>query len=281
MNPTSATHDHSPSQAVSDELKKLGLAPQRLGQAQALCQVFLARLGSGDSAMHTPTQWAVIIASLLDFMQHRAGAQPLVRVLNPKEAHGGRSLLQIVTDDMPFLVDTVSMVVGRQLRIHTVIHPVVRVARDNAGALTGLTTGTDADVAGALESIMHFEIDRVSDADQAALKDAVEAALEDVREAVQDWAAMRDKALAIADDLPQRKLPLEVTAVAEASEFLRWLSADNFTFLGYREYAVAQTDGERVLSAVPSSGLGILRNSARTMVPRSLQSLVATDLPQS
>ena len=281
MNPTSAANDLSPSSVVFDELKKIGLSPQRLSEAQVFCAAFFARIASSDTGLHTLAQWAVVISSLLDFMQQRQGAQALVRVLNPKEAHGGRSLLQIVTDDMPFLVDTVSMIVGQQLRIHAVIHPVVQVTRDGAGALSTLSASSEGEGGGALESIMHFEIDRVAESDQAALKSAVEAALDDVRAAVQDWRAMRDKALAIADDLPQRKLPLEAAAVAEASEFLRWLTADNFTFLGYREYEVAQADGERVLRAVASSGLGILRNSARTMAPRSLQSLAATDLPQS
>ncbi len=280
MNPISATLDPSPSSAVSEELRKLGLPPQRLSEAQALCQAFFARVASGDRALHTPAQWAVIIASVLDFMQQRPGGQTLVRVLNPKDAHGGRSLLQIVTDDMPFLVDTVSMIVGRHLRIHAVIHPVVHVSRDGSGSLDSLSDG-NADGAGALESIMHLEIDRVGEGEQGTLSGAVEAALQDVREAVQDWSAMRDKALQIADDMPQRQLPLEPAAVAEASEFMRWLTADNFTFLGYREYEVVQGDDGRVLQAVASSGLGILRKGERAMAPRSLQSMAATDLPQS
>ena len=281
MNPTSATSDPSPSSAVLDELKKIGLSPQRMSEAQAFCHAFFGRMASNDAGLHTPAQWAVVVSSLLDFMRQRPSGQALVRVLNPKEAHGGRSLLQIVTDDMPFLVDTVSMVVAHQLRIHAVIHPVVHVVRTASGALSSLTADAEEGAAGQLESIMHFEVDRIADDQHAALQSAVQAALDDVRAAVKDWAAMRDKALAIAADLPQRKLPLDSAAVTEASEFLRWLVADNFTFLGYREYEVAQEDGERVLRAVGSSGLGILRNMDRTMAPRSLKTLAAVELPQS
>ncbi len=281
MNPTSATHVQPLSSAVADELKKLGLSPQRLAEAQAFGRVFFARVTGGDEALHTPAQWAVILSGMLEFMRQRAGGQALVRVLNPSEANGGRSLLQIVTDDMPFLVDTVSMVVADHLRIHAVIHPVLQVARDAGGALTALAAEGEGAATAALESIMHFEIDRVAEVEVDNLKAAVEAALENVRSAVRDWAAMRDKALAIADELPQRKLPLEGVAVSEASEFLRWLTKDNFTFLGFREYEVGQADGKRVLRAVASSGLGILHSNDRDMAPRSLQSLVATDLPQS
>ena len=281
MNPTSATNDLSPSSVVFDELKKLGLSPQRLSEGQVFCEAFFARIASAEMGLHTPAQWAVVVASLLDFMQQRTTGQALVRLLNPKEAHGGRSLLQIVTDDMPFLVDTVSMIVTQQLRIHAVIHPVVHVTRNASGALSTLASGTPEGAGGRLESVMHFEIDRVADAEQVALKAAVEAALDDVRAAVQDWSAMRDKALAVAAELPQRELPADASAITEASEFLRWLTADNFTFLGYREYEVEGTDGERVLRAVESSGLGILRNSARTMAPRSLKSLAAANPPQA
>ncbi len=281
MTLTSAANDLSLSSAVLDELKKLGLSPQRLGAASVFCQVFFARIASSDAGLHTPPQWAVLVSSLLDFMWQRQPRQTLVRVLNPKEAHGGRSLLQIVTDDMPFLVDTVSMVVAHQWRTHAVIHPVLQIERAASGELLRLIADPGDGAADQLESIMHFEIDRVADAEKASLAAAVLAALEDVRAAVTDWAAMRDKALAVAAELPQRSLLLDAAAVTEASEFMRWLAADNFTFLGYREYEVAQEDGERVLRAVGASGLGILRNTDRNMAPRSLKTLAATDLPQS
>ncbi len=281
MSSNSSVPGNSSSIAVFDELKKLGLSPQRLASAQAFCNAFFSRMSSSDGELHAPAQWAVIVASLLDFMQQRRPGQTLVRVLNPKEAHGGRSLLQIVTDDMPFLVDSTSMVLAHRQTVHAAIHPVLGVVRTTSGELTGMTERAEAGQGATLESIMHFEIDRVQDADRAALVEAVEAALDDVRAAVGDWEPMRGKASAIAQDLPQRQLPIGSAAVAEASEFLRWLTADNFTFLGYREYEVLEEGGEPMLRAVASSGLGILRNDARTMAPRSLQSLVATALPQS
>src|SRR3546814_17042896 len=57
----------------------------------------------------------------------------------------------------------------------------------------------------------------------------------------------------------------------EAGEFMRWIAADNFTFLGYREYEVTNADGDRVLRAIDGSGLGILRSNERSMAPRSLR----------
>src|SRR6185312_11934208 len=112
------------------------------------------------------------------------------------------------------------MVISARLQIHAVIHPVLAVRRDAAGKLQSFGGDT-----GTAESVMHFEIDRVADAaEQAQLIAQVEAAL-------------------------------DAASAREAGEFLRWIAADNFTFFGYREYEVADADGERVLRAVDGSGL--------------------------
>ncbi|MEO6798674.1 MAG: NAD-glutamate dehydrogenase domain-containing protein [Rhodanobacter sp.] len=277
MNAILAANDHSLPSIVLAELKKGGLSPQRLAQAQVFCAAFFARVGGNDIGLHTPMQWAALAGGLLEFMQKRPAGCAIVRVLNPADIHAGRSLLQIVTDDMPFLIDSVSMIVSSSLQIHAVIHPVVTVSRDADGVLQEM-----GGAAGNAESVMHFEIDRAADAtEQEQLKARIEEALEDVRAAVNDWKAMRDCALAIADDLPKRPMPLDDASVQEASDFMRWLADDNFTFLGYREYEVVSTDGDRVLRSVESSGLGILRKNDGALAPRSLSSLAASDLPQS
>jgi glutamate dehydrogenase len=277
MNATLAANDHSLPSIVLAELKKGGLSPQRLAQAEVFCTAFFARVGGADIHLHTPMQWAALVGGLLEFMQKRPAGRALVRVLNPADLHAGRSLLQIVTDDMPFLIDTVSMIVSTSLQIHAVIHPVVAVSRDADGVLQSM-----GDAAGSAESVMHFEIDRTADAaEQEQLKARVEEALEDARAAVNDWSAMRDSALAIAEDLPKRSMPLDEASVQEASDFMRWLADDNFTFLGYREYEVVDADGDRVLRSLEASGLGILRKTDRSLAPRSLRSLAASELPQS
>src|SRR5699024_538071 len=113
-----------------------------------------------------------------------------VRVFNPETARNGWdgrvTAIQIVTDDSPFLVDSVSMAVAeRKLDTHVIVHLVVPVARDKGGALTGFGDGNN-------ESVMHIEIDRISDVgDRAALQHDLEAILADVCAAVGDWQAMR------------------------------------------------------------------------------------------
>ncbi|MER5890695.1 NAD-glutamate dehydrogenase [Streptomyces sp. NPDC001941] len=192
-----------------------------------------------------------------------------VRVHTPTVEENGwtcsHSVVEVVTDDMPFLVDSVTNELSRQARgIHVVIHPQVVVRRDVTGKLIEvLPEGTPA-LADAhdtlVESWIHVETDRETDrADLKQITADLLRVLSDVREAVEDWEKMRDAALRIAEDLPGEPTAddLRETEVEEARELLRWLAADHFTFLGFREYELT---GDDSLTAVAGTGLGILRS---------------------
>ncbi|MEU5278990.1 NAD-glutamate dehydrogenase [Streptomyces asoensis] len=192
-----------------------------------------------------------------------------VRVHTPTVEENGwtcsHSVVEVVTDDMPFLVDSVTNELTRQGRgIHLVIHPQVVVRRDVAGKLIEVlgvppTTG-DLPHDVHVESWIHVETDRETDrADLKQITADLVRVLSDVREAVEDWEKMRDTALRVADELQEEPVPGDLARpdVDEARELLRWLAADHFTFLGYREY---QLRGDDSLAAVPGTGLGILRS---------------------
>ncbi|MBJ6638935.1 NAD-glutamate dehydrogenase [Streptomyces sp. DHE7-1] len=173
------------------------------------------------------------------------------------------TVVEVVTDDMPFLVDSVTNELTRQGRgIHVVIHPQFVVRRDVTGKLIEvLPTAPTGDLPhdAHIESWIHVEIDRETDrADLKQITADLLRVLSDVREAVEDWEKMRDAAGRIADGLESEPLPgdLPPAEAEEARELLRWLSADHFTFLGYREYELR---GDDCLAAVPGTGLGILR----------------------
>ncbi|MEV5612882.1 NAD-glutamate dehydrogenase [Streptomyces sp. NPDC052225] len=190
-----------------------------------------------------------------------------VKVHTPTVEENGwtcsHSVVEVVTDDMPFLVDSVTNELSRQGRgIHVVIHPQVVVRRDVTGKLLEvLPAGTEASGHDILtESWIHVEMDRETDrADLKQITSDLLRVLSDVRECVEDWEKMRDAALRIADELPSEPTAgdLPEQEVEEARELLRWLSADHFTFLGYREYNLTDDDS---LAAVPGTGLGILRS---------------------
>ncbi|MET0496458.1 MAG: NAD-glutamate dehydrogenase domain-containing protein, partial [Actinoplanes sp.] len=192
----------------------------------------------------------------------------------PAEPH---TVLQIVTDDMPFLVDSVTaLLVAHQLDVHLLVHPLIVVRRGPEGALAHVEADVEPDDAidgDLVESWIRVEIDPVRTAEaRDQLHGELCRVLTDVRDAVDDWPRMRQRAVVIADELAaargsESKLPVPDKDVTDSIELLKWLAHDHFTFLGYREY---QLTGD-VLTAVPGTGLGILRGEQST--PRKLSSM--------
>ncbi|MFI4968653.1 MAG: NAD-glutamate dehydrogenase domain-containing protein, partial [Lysobacterales bacterium] len=259
------------------------LSGARLRDAQTVTGLFLCRIPADELSLRAASDWAALAERELDFMRERGAGAAKARVVNPDQdgAQAGRTIVEVVTDDMPFLVDSVSMAIANAgLQIHLVIHPVFRVERDAKGVLQSL--GAVGSGPGGAESLMYFEVERIAaGAAMERLQRAIVDALDDVRASVADWQPMRERMLSLANDLAHQPLPIDADGVAEAQDFLRWVADENFTFLGYREYEVVKAGNDEVLQAVEGSGLGILRGSERSLSPRSLRSLVATGLPQS
>ena len=205
--------------------------------------LYYAHLAANDAKERTPDDLEGAARAHLRMAEERKAGEPLVRVYTPTFDQDGydstHTIVDIVTDDMPFLVDSVSMELTRHgLGIHLVVHPIIGVRRDEHGHLA------DLDEAGPREAFMHFEVDRETDAAVVAeLHADVLRVLADVRAAVDDWAAIRERASTIA-------LALSSSADAETAELLRWMVDDHFTFLGYRD------------TSRPGSELGVLRNDA-------------------
>ncbi len=250
----------------------------KLAEAQAFAGAFYQRMSGDEFAQHGADSWAELASDMLEFARARKGGKANVRLFNPTMKQDGwespHTVLQIVNDDMPFLVDSVTMALAEQgIGVHVLGHPLVPVSRDKAGKLAAVGKG-------APESFMHLEIDRQPQAAMAAVKVAIEKVLGDVRAIVADWEPMHAKMLEVADGLVERRMPVSDAGKREAQEFLRWAANDHFTFLGYREYKVVTQGKEEVLVADEDSGLGLLRGKDAGK-PRPLASLAAHYMPQS
>ena len=174
-----------------------------------------------------------------------------------------RGAVDIVTDDMPFLVDSITMELNRHgLDSFHIIHPQLLVRRDITGRLW--------EVVGSLrddrhahdeipESWTHIEIDTSSGVSLAELEKDLQRVLLDVRVAVEDYPKMTEAALRLT-----AKLETEgPRPPAETQALLRWLADNHFTFLGYREYDLVEGEQGMALVPVPGTGLGILRHDKK------------------
>ncbi|WP_330175554.1 NAD-glutamate dehydrogenase [Streptomyces sp. NBC_01498] len=239
----------------------------------AFLQRYYLHTAPDDLADRDPVDIYGAALSHYRLAENRPQGTANVRVHTPSVEENGwtctHTVVEVVTDDMPFLVDSVTNELTRQNRgIHAVVHPQILARRDVTGKLVEVLPGGRGDDAEQAhdtltESWIHVEIDRETDrSDLKQITSDLLRVLSDAREAVEDWEKMRGSALRIADELPDEPTAddLRVQEVDEARELLRWLADNHFTFLGYREYELT---GDDSLTAVPGTGLGILRSDPR------------------
>lgn len=200
--------------------------------------------------------------------QSRSGRKPVIRVYNPDPKKDGwqtdYTIIEIINDDMPFLVDSVTSVLNRHdLTVHLVIHPIFHTRRNKAGKLieTSFTKTPQKD--SSPESFMHFQVSQQSGDRLKKIETAIRGVLSDIQLAVKDWRAMRGQMTKIIGELETLTKGVNPDEVVEISEFLRWIHDNQYTFLGYREYRHQGSGKNARISVDKKSGLGILRDSDR------------------
>jgi glutamate dehydrogenase len=232
-----------------------------------------------DLMRYDPRQLADLAADAWTLLSVRKPGMPKIRLETPGLPGHERlrvdSVLEIVNDDMPFLVDSVlAELAERGIDVRFVVHPVLTVERDDTGRLTAFK-GTKA-AAGALrESVIYIHTERIDEeARRAEIVEAIEQVLADVRLCVRDWRAMTARVAEAITELKANPPPLPAAEIAEAIAFLEWLADNNFTFLGIRNYRF--TAAQDALEPVFDSGLGILRSRDMTVLRRWNEPLVIT-----
>lgn len=234
---------------------------------EELVHEYYRHVSPDDILGRTPQDIVGAVSSHFETARIRRQGTSVVRAFTPSLDRDGwaleHSVIEVVTDDMPFLVDSVTGALTMMDRpVHLVVHPQFAVVRDFTGALIeALDVESDELPADAIiESWMHVEIERETNpVELAQIEKDIQGVLRAVREAVEDWPKMSAAAQLAADDIDtHRPSTVDPREVEESIEFIWWLLRDNFTFLGYREYLLSES-GE-YLNAVPGTGLGIMRS---------------------
>src|SRR5437588_9367127 len=135
-------------------------------------RLYYAEVDPEELAARAPLDLKGAAAAHLAFGRKFSVGKAKIRAYNPVfEQHGWQSThtaIEIVNDDMPFLVDSVTMEVNRKgLTLHLLIHPVLRVARAAGGELLSIFQPNEPSK-GRLESFMHVDVDRQTDAAKLA-----------------------------------------------------------------------------------------------------------------
>ncbi len=241
------------------------LRPEDAQRAEGFVRLYYAGAAAGDVVAMDVLD---VYGSALDHYRLAAARRPgeaRVRVYNPDLERDGwqstHTVVLVVTDDMPFLVDSLTAAVNvRGLAIHLLVHPILTVERDAEGTLTGVSDTVD----GRHESFIRFEVDQLGDAAQLdALETSLAGVLADVRVAVDDWRAMLDALARARADVEPVRARLGDAETDELLAFLDWLKKDHFTLLGYGRYALERRADGLHLDRESERTLGIMKRLQR------------------
>ena len=249
------------------------------GAFKAFTKAYTRRIPDDEYPLLGAEELEAELADAFRFLAARGNDTAVTRVFTPSddEGHGYHApgtVVEIVTDDSPFLIDSIlGFLTRRGYSIARHFHPVIGTVRDPDGSLVDVVKSRGADHR---ESFQHYEIEETLDADASReLGDAIANILGSVRSAVAGFVPMQEAVETMigyarddADFFPEE-------TVDETVAFLEWLLDDNFVFLGYREYEIVDSDGQRALMITPASGLGLLSNHkiSRYADPVPLQDL--------
>lgn len=275
--------------AVENVIEKIiAYAKKQLPEDKAVLIIKFIRLYYMNSALEDiearsiPDLYGTVL-SHWELMQHRKPKEVKVRIFNPNYEESGwqstHTIIQIVTDDMPFLIDSIRMEINRLgLTTHLLIYiGGIKVCRDKKHQVDNiLSYHATHDVESTIEAPLYMEIDRQTDPKVLAeIQKNVKRVLKDVQAAVEDWQAMQDRVRESIDELDPEKMVQSADEVNEAKAFLKWMLEDHFTFLGFRDYEMVGEGKERALRLVPHSGLGVLRDYTHSKMLRQY-----SDLPE-
>lgn len=195
------------------------------------------------------------VLSCWRYFQDFDGHDFKVRVFNPDYEedgwHSDHTIVEAICEDKPFVVDSIRMeIINRGISVHGIHGSVVRLQRD--GRAIDISRKYDQ-----REAVIHFEVDRQADLSELAeLKTGICRVLELVGMAVADFEPMRTQ-LIKSETVLRENAPPDLD-VQEICALLSWLQNNNFTFLGYEEYRIANGTGDLELDR--SRGLGIAQS---------------------
>ncbi|MEU1984735.1 NAD-glutamate dehydrogenase domain-containing protein, partial [Nocardia sp. NPDC019395] len=238
---------------------------------RALEEGYFRHVGT-DEADCEITSVALTFRAHLELALNRQPGQGSVRVHHPDDGSGLGAAIQIVTDDMPMLVDSITALLSRMGgTVREVIHPVVTVERNADGRLVAARphvadrgrNGASAD----RESWIHLQLHPATGAELLGeIAAALPGVISDVRQVSSDTDAIHALLhdLAAGLDRAGEAVGTGETDIApsDCAGLLRWMAAGNFTVLGYARYR--NEPGESVPVLMADSALGVLHPGAGT-----------------
>ncbi|MEQ8667320.1 MAG: NAD-glutamate dehydrogenase [Rhodospirillales bacterium] len=243
-----------------------GQSKARKSQTSLFAEQYYRHVSPHDVVEREDADLAAIAVGHRALGDQRRPGEVKLDIFNPsKKSHGWtaeRTAIQIVNDDMPFLVDSVTAAIqSLELSVHVVFHPIIQMTRDSKGRCKQICEAGLGDPDVLRESFMHLEITHQPHEGHARIRKKLLQVLEDVRNAVNDWRPMRHRMWSLIEELESGGAAgSSAEQVAQTREFLSWIHDNHFTFLGFRDYKFTGSGKTLKASIEPRSGLGVLRD---------------------
>ncbi len=259
---------HSPLEPIYEELREELRRRRSGGDTDVVlnfARLFFAKAPPGFLEERSPRRLAELALSAFEFLGRSGPGRVDVEVENESPRTDAWSapvtVIRTNVSERPFIVDTIREYLHAQgLSIEVYIYPVLQVDRDGRGRVEAVSHPSEGD---SRESLVHCEVTRISDPSRLQhIRSELLRRLGDVVVATDDFQAMvgaLKETVAVLVEMGDF-VPDKIDEIREVQAFLRWLGDGAFVFLGYREYGVHEHGGERGISVVPGSGLGILRS---------------------
>lgn len=253
------------------------LSARQLALLRQFAPLYFARLSEDDARELADSDLAGMLLTQFALLDGYSGRAAAIRVFNPdveRDRYGsGRSVIEIVVRDRPFLVDTLVMALDEAgASMHRLLHTIVHIRRDAEGAVAAIEAAADSNEKQV--SVMYCELARLDEGSCAAVEQRLRAKISVLDTIAGDWQAMHDKLAEVQAALTDEALRHSAYPAAEVRAFLDWILDNHFTFLGFREYRIIENDlGNPEWHRVGGSGLGVLREKGVDKISASFAEL--------
>ena len=265
------TQNEGPASVILDNVCKLiqkKVHADNVSLVETFAKALYSNMSKEDLAKRNDSDLYGAALSLWNSLENNTSDKAVIRVFNPEVAKDGwqspHTIVEIIANDMPFLVDSVRMAMNRlNIVSHLLLHSPLKIKRDESSQISAVSNLKDEQESNSTKTVFFIEIDSQTDSEAIEiLTSELQSVLKDVSLAVADWLPIRDKLLSVTNDLSSRHFACSEAEVKEAAEFLEWLVKDNFTFMGYRRYNLNPVQGDYELKPVSGTSLGLMKNTS-------------------
>lgn len=224
---------------------------------QEFLDAFYSYIPIDNKEEHNINELSTIVANIFkDFLKKNEECKVKISAIRDSaQSQGPCNIVHLINDDMPFIVDSVHEILyKRKYRILHMINALMYVERDKAGHAISIKSSK---VAKPNESVIYIKIVPVkSEEALTRLSSEIYNVLKNARYAVSDWQEMLSQVSHSKQWVASPELNHEED---ENVLFLDWLTNDNFTFIGYREYEFINRGSKKKFTTREKNSLGIMK----------------------